>query len=710
MAWLAHCPDCKREMLVPDSAGKNTWARCSDCLAVFELHTATTRELAEVQLVEPEPSRAVSMPRHEAPLQINTVDDLASSATWSGEADEVQELNLSADAEREATNDRAELGYLVEGAQHVDESSGGEELSFADLEAMLGSADPEPGLASPSASSADAISSDHPGTILAERASEGETEPLQTESAEVAAQRIEAWFRSAKTVEEVPPLAGFEGDQADFAENLLGDSPMDSSLASDARPEDEFQPGDVAAWDDAQHMDRLLAEIQERPRDELMLSEGTEASFAEASPVGTGSVELSERAWGEESIVITAGAGLARRKRSALRTFVMVALGGAMGTAAGYFALLWLGGPESDFLQMAQYMPRAILPASFAPDSAASKPALAGPQASTPNSVREQQPEVRGMTEEPSKGNLAVAAPGETAKASSGTEARVVRSVAALEGVEGEEGEAGLAEKQAGFTEPVKPEDRAGQAGTGQVQEPDRYAETTATDSSATATDPPAPVESAELATLPAPPVIENREPTPPGEPVRIEGAPTFPAEELAAALEIAQGAESGLASGNLADSREIARTKGYSYSLLADLAQKTVFVESAAAEKTATDVQRSQEMFRRLLTVEHTRNEVGQIVSRWIASPNRRHGGVFFGGSVARCETKGSVTECHVELVPGQSMTVLVPASVSEVESARVAPVSVVGWIVDEPAKNIPGYTGTATQAIFTQKLAPLD
>ena len=119
---------------------------------------------------------------------------------------------------------------------------------------------------------------------------------------------------------------------------------------------------------------------------------------------------------------------------------------------------------------------------------------------------------------------------------------------------------------------------------------------------------------------------------------------------------------------------------------------------------------QEADGLFRAILATPHTREEVGQIVPKWIASPNRRHGGVFFAGSVASHEAKGSVSECSIDLGGGQSLPVLLPAALGEQLKGSSTPVAVVGWIVDKPAENVPGYTGTAPQAVFASKLIPLE
>jgi hypothetical protein len=190
---------------------------------------------------------------------------------------------------------------------------------------------------------------------------------------------------------------------------------------------------------------------------------------------------------------------------------------------------------------------------------------------------------------------------------------------------------------------------------------------------------------------------------------VQVTGSPSFTAEELSAALQFGTKAEPNLVNGNLSDGSEVAKRKGYSYSILADLAQKLTFTTAGASADEAKLQQEAEEVFRKTLATQHARDEVAQIVPKWIASPNRKQGGVFFAGSVQTSEPKGSVAECIIEF-GGQSLPVLVPAAAAEQVKGSATPVAVVGWIVNDPAKNVAGYTGNAPQAVFATKLLPLE
>jgi hypothetical protein len=192
--------------------------------------------------------------------------------------------------------------------------------------------------------------------------------------------------------------------------------------------------------------------------------------------------------------------------------------------------------------------------------------------------------------------------------------------------------------------------------------------------------------------------------------PVRIEitGAPSFTTDELAASYRAGNEAEPNLVNGNLSDNRETARRKGFSYSILADLAQKLTFVAPDSAESKALRTN-GLALFSRILSDTHARDEIAQIVPKWIASPNRKQGGVFFAANVVSNQPQGTVNECNVEF-GGQALPVLLPATAANQPKASAAPVAVVGWIVSEPAKTVPGYTGAAPQAVFANELLPIE
>jgi hypothetical protein len=360
--------------------------------------------------------------------------------------------------------------------------------------------------------------------------------------------------------------------------------------------------------------------------------------------------------------------GARRRKRSPVRLLVMILLGGMIGVAGGYYALLWIRGPSLDFLNVAPYLPQAMLPASFKP--------------------REQQLAVQTPPSAPPKVETAQAdEPDESAPLATDPPANTADETP---------------EMQASYTTTEEP------AAEPAPQQDDRYA----VDASE-----PAPLDVQPLETDTAADAgltdvtVDGETSAPPADEARIANAPTFTADELSAALEEAKKAQPALVSGNLADSKEVARAKGYSYSMLADLAQKATFAEVSAPSGTTDPLQQAvEELFRQTLSDQHARSEVALIFPKWLASRNRKHGGVFFAANIAGSENKGSVTEYRAELDGGESIAVLVPAAAAEQLAQSSRPMAVVGWVVDKPAEQVSGYTGNAPQAIWASKLIALD
>ena len=292
MARVASCPQCEHDLLVPDDAVPSALVKCPQCRAFFELQHAESRELPSAFVVKshPEPS-ALESKRSKSP----TIADFSSLATLKAELEPISE---------------EELRHETDIADTVD---------FAD----------------------EKVESDHspalpPGPRLADT---HEFKPAGTESHEDAAQRIDQWFRSAKTLSDMPPLS--ESDLAgesshEMLEPTTGAAggetiDMSSEHAEYAEDASGFEletpsdsPHDAAPWDDSQHMDRLLADIEGQPIDTYE-PESHEASSPHEEqehfqPAGDWTPD--------ESLAIPSTAGKPERKRSIVRTLVLTAFGG----------------------------------------------------------------------------------------------------------------------------------------------------------------------------------------------------------------------------------------------------------------------------------------------------------------------------------------------------------------------------------------------
>jgi hypothetical protein len=330
-------------------------------------------------------------------------------------------------------------------------------------------------------------------------------------------------------------------------------------------------------------------------------------------------------------------------------------------------------GKDIDFLNVAQYLPKAILPSAFRPDvkkPAAMPPAkmIADLAASEKQNARKSEPAAPVEPVAPPETKSEKPTPPADKTAQTPTPS---------------------AEKQANFTTPAEPSKKP-------ADTDDRYAIPAAKNE---------PMR--EPAPLNAPPAKSITENAPKGEPVRIANGPSFTGADVTAALQAASAAESGLVTGNLQDGKEVAHTKGVSYMAIADFAEKATFADPADGAKAQRE---SDEFFRKLLSNAHARDEVAQIVPRWMSHPRRPQNGVFLAGSVSRGEPKGSVFEYNVELNGGPKVVVVVPAADGSHPATGTRPVAVVGSIIDKPADEISGYTGNAPQVVFAKKLLPLE
>ena len=619
MARVASCPQCEHDLLVPDDIEPSALVKCPQCRAFFELQHAESRELPSALIVQ---SHTEPRAANTEPNKTPNGNDSAPLALSRSEPEPIAEDEL-----RGATSTEDVLDFAEEEA-----------------EASHGSA-----------------------SLPAPRPADEPHDAKQpgTESHEEAAQRIDQWFRSAKTLSDVPPLEGSEigghasHEMLDPATHSTTEKVSDIELES---PSD--LPSSAAPWDDSQHMDRLLADFEGQS---IGTNEPADREAAETPYEEPEHFEPARDWTPDESISIPSTPGKPERKRSIVRMLLMSAFGGIVGLGLGYYALLWLGpmlnrGKEIDFLELAQYLPKSVLPPAFRSE------------VKTPAAV----PSSKMMDDLAASENAVKPEPTTSAEPVAPPTDSTAQTPAAP------------AEKQATFTTPAEPAKKP-------TDTDDRYAIPAATGE-------PAMHEPAALDTPQAKSITESAAKA---EPVRINNAPSFAEADVTTSLAAANAAEAGLVTGNLQDGKEVARTKGVSYMAIADLAQKVTFADSADATRPQ---QQADEFFSKLLSNAHARDEVAQIVPRWLNHPKRPHNGVFLAGSVSRSQNKGSVIEYTVELSGGPSAVVVVPAGSDQGLQSSTKLVGVVGSIVDKAADEIAGYTGNAPQAVFAKKLLPLE
>lgn len=584
MASVALCPRCSHDLLVPDGTDSDAWAQCSACNVLFQVRDAISRDVAELKLVEPVP--ALDKAEH-------------AEATPESKHDELQ---LTRPTPTIAISSQKTLGEI--------ETRGGSGQD-ALLDVTIGDEAEPTNLPRRSAPTIDDLAKSSAPTWEDSPAEldgpHSEIEPPAEPDVDLA---------SARTVAEIPDPTAFspvsESARAGATIEFSGD-PADETNADfelEGSPISSLPAEPLAPWDDSEHMERLLNGDGVQPAKDapsFNIPPGAEEAVSFDRPI-------------IDPELLTGPVGPRRRRqRSAVRMLTGIVLSGIVGLALGYIILLWLLGPSTDFLGIAQYLPSVVVPTSFhsAPIHVAHEP---------------------------------------TTSIDTHT-------------------------KPAGFDTPTT-------SGKSMVD-----------DVTALQTAEPSKFEPSEATPL-------NGD-----DATHVGDAPAYSSDELAGSLKTAQHARAGLIEGDLADGKEVQHAKGYSYSVLCELADRETFVDtSARPDFVAAMRQAADDLFRTTLANAHTRREVARIVPLWIGSKSRKHAGVFFAGTIDSQVGRGTVVECRVNLGAGEPLTLLLPKSRSSELDNVTGLVAVVGSIVDSPAQKVTGYDGDATQAIWVGRLIPLN
>ena len=525
------------------------------------------------------------------------------------------------------------------------------------------------------------------------------------ESLDAAQRRIDKWFNSAKTVADVPAVVEAEAfaevasesktltppenlnQTVDLPDSVSADDDIELDLSDAAAP-------DGPTWDDAERMERLLADIEVQPIDDYLpvareshlpyvQTEVDESETVEYSPgdyerlgierpqsVGNESVDDNAPENAAENDLAISPTLRPRRRRSALRGLVGLAVAGVFGLAGGYLILLWLKGPDVDFLNIARHLPNAILPASMreAPPRTAANSSNPADGSAAPNS-----PAV--LADGGEVDSLPI--PGEFTPPASNTPSM-------------------SAERQASFESPVTANSPNAPAVSG-----NRYDIPPAerTPANLLSTEPNQIEATTNIPTMSAAATLP-----------KVSGAPAYSAEQFAAAFRAARDAQPGLLTGDLND-QAVQRTKGLSYSKLCDLAEIATFLDAGPSTSENGDERSAalETLFKETLAESRIRGEIARIAPIWINSAHRRHGGIFFAGAITNRTEMGAMTECQVDLGVGTPITIMAPtALVDRLSSAQS--VAVLGSLIDKPAARIEGYRGSALQAVWVKSLIPLD
>jgi hypothetical protein len=643
MASVAICPHCYLQLVVPDGVESDERVECPTCAKEFGLDQAVLRAIPEV------------VRRSRAAEPIEGIEETAAVEDIVADVMEVDEIIVESDGEREAD--------VIEGIKARIEAEIAENGLPTGTNTLL------------------------PLELPAEKSVESGDSVESSPVIEQVEGGVAAWFRHADTVPELPSL-----DLSVDAKTQVAHRPWRAVETEDAMTEDVLEQAEVvsdvvpepAESPVARPAATTLADLMP-PREELEVADEIDAapgpsfdlpnvplvppngatveidpsmSFGPAAetefelddvdfeatpveePVADEAAEANEPVFSEPDAAAIPAAPFvlpriprAKTKRSVVRTLVEVALGGVVSLPLGYFILLYALGPEGDFLQVAKYLPSAVLPTSFGNSSTQISAAVAKPKdnASSEESVN----------------------------------------------------------VPAGYTEEAKAP--AESTATYESPNDDRY------------NTEPSPLDEPA-----AEPIAEDTASTT-FAPLPIRG-PTFTVEQLATALEAGKAAQTGLVAGDLSDA-SVRRTKGMSYAKLCDLAEALTFVDrSSPSVESEQAVEGADRLFRETLADAHARNEVARIAQIWFDSPHRAHGGIFLAGNLSGGQIAGDVYEYELATGDSGKLTLLFEGPLDPMVEGSGHPVGIVGSIVENPAEQVAGYSGTAERAIWVARAIPLD
>ena len=649
MTMICGCPRCSTELALPDDAPDEATLECPVCGGKFARDAAAVRRAPL--------ARIVSRP---APVETEPATQSAGDSLLS--ADPLESLSARL---RSLTSAPAVLGDspnrdFSQWLEDVDPATCDAPAADNETETGKPSINPLTDEASPFIAaefeSADAADSADPvkGRTNAGAAA-GEEDPDQTDAQREAAEEIDSLLAELRSKSSANGRAaldlGARGSQpaeetpceplATAARDDVGDSLRDfarQSASSEAAPEPESIPAVSEALGafrlnaDASEIEELLAD--EAPA-ELNLSAALAARPAEAADA----VTLSKP--------IAVGRPRRRVRGSWVRTLVGVVLFGAVGTLAGGYLMLWIGGRQADLLQLATVLPESMLPPAMrsaaGPEIASEKLlAVGGNDFGAEEPAIESEPPV-------------VAAP-----------LAELRPDAAVE--------AATASLAVESTSPLAAESAGGLAETpttiGSHAEPIPELE----DLAATALD----ASRCELA-------------------------------ELAAAVATAERALPDFLAGDLSNTEAAGRT-GRAYVALAQLAERaTLAATSDDPNAAVTQRMLAKELFRRAGSEAERAGVIAQVAGQWLAYDKRSTAGVVVRGRVRDLHARGPWTE--YELVMGDGDQAQIAAVLGENGRGGLGDEGVAaGLIVPQPTQRLVGYAGGAEVLVVAPCVFSLD
>lgn len=632
MASITLCPRCSSHLELPSGLAPTSLVECPICEAEFLLASVAPRAIPKVRLVEhdatPE-NKTTETPS--APLGIIVDDaDVASAEPAPSVDDRLSRLMRSASS------------WQLPGVQQPEE----EETAAADEDdqpSMLDSPTLDLDI-----SDERIIPNDHAPAVK----TFGVTLDAAYRDADP-----ETADKSSNVADELQ-LAGSRLDQ------LLSDLMKPQTVAATASPAEptiartespapptftEFVDENDAAEDET-----IPFEPQRRREwDEETAADGEETEEA----VAYADEEAAEE---DEYAALDLQAAPRRQRRSSgVRSLVGIVGGGVLGIVGGAYILLWLR-PELDLLNMAQWLPPAILPSAtpsspesdLADQGALPPPAPVGQLGSESDSA-EPAP--------PTKSTIAIAEPS----------AESPEQPAEHESTVADENEFAAAPpaEQGGIRRDT--------------------AVTTASAVEPLGSDAVQPAS--EPVHWPTTPIVGQ-----------LRAPKFYSVAELEATLPGADAAHRRFLAGDLARKEDVA-AMGQAYIELCKLAEQFTLTNPAEyGNELITKQMNAKNIFRGSVGDPARRNDLAMIAGRWLQHARRPNQGVVVLGKVTDLQALGPWTEYTIETPLGYSSAVS-KVLIDGVPFKSGSDVAVVGAIVADPRQAIDGYAGEAQQVIVS-------
>jgi hypothetical protein len=192
--------------------------------------------------------------------------------------------------------------------------------------------------------------------------------------------------------------------------------------------------------------------------------------------------------------------------------------------------------------------------------------------------------------------------------------------------------------------------------------------------------------------------------------PIALKSDKSYSLADLTAAVDAATQANAELADAvKAADEKAVTAGRRHNFKAMSHLATVLTFVK-ADAPNLAETIKRLKDQVAASLSAsaaavsEPERKAAGELAGIWIGYDKRTEPGIFGEGILKAVQNHDSLFESQVELPDGKTALTVVSTEKPAVEDGQ--PVVVLGAIVNDPAKNLPEYKGTADPVIFATLL----